>query len=319
MPRLDSTALMNSTSRTSLMLDGGGVFIRPTPLERAMGRLMRAPDHAAADGGDGGAANGSDGGDAGADAGKDAGADSGADKSADAGGDDAGKGSDAGDAGDDSTILANATAAGNGDADATDGEAGKDAAAEGDAEGKDAEGVPETYELTVTVKDAEGKDVPVEIDTELLAEATPILKELGLTNEAASKVAGLVPKIYERVAKTQADAFGEMSAQWAKDAKADPEIGGKHWAETEHLVARALDHFVGPVMVKNEAGEEVKSPFRQLLDDSKLGNHPDFIRAWRKVGADLGEDSTLARGSSIKAEAKPREEVMYPDDVPTKK
>lgn len=292
-------------------------IIRPTELERRYGRLMRGPDHGSADGGaDGGSDAGAD---AGADVGKaaDAGADSGADKGADAGGSDANNGSGDADAGDDSTILANATETGKGDDDKDGGEDGKDATAKDDAQGKDAEGVPEAYELTVTAKDADGKDVPVEIDTELLAEATPTLKELGLTNEQASKLGAIVPKIYERVAKTQADAFGELSAQWAKDAKADPEIGGKNWADTEHLVARALDHFVGPVTVKNDKGEEVKSPFRQLLDDSKLGNHPEFIRAFRKIGEALGEDSTLPRGEG-KAAKPDRLTVLYPNDVPEK-
>jgi hypothetical protein len=286
--------------------------IRPTPLERAYGRLMRGPDHGAADGGDAGSS------DAGTDNGADAGADSGADNGADAGGGDADKPTDNGDAGNDTSIAGSATEAGKGDGGEDGGKDGEDATAKGDAEGKDAEGVPETYELTVTVKDDKGEDVPVEIDTQLLAEATPILKELKLNNEQASKVASLVPKFYDRVAQVQADAFGEMAADWAKEAKADPEIGGKNWAETEHLVARAMDHFAGPVEIEKD-GEKVPNAFRKLLDDSKIGNHPEWLRVLRKIGAALGEDSKLARSESTKAEAKPREEVMYPDDVPTKK
>jgi hypothetical protein len=40
-----------------------------------------------------------------------------------------------------------------------------------------------------------------------------------------------------------------------------------------------------------------KNEFRQLLDDTGLGNHPAMIRFCRKVGEGLAEDGTLARGS----------------------
>jgi hypothetical protein len=58
--------------------------------------------------------------------------------------------------------------------------------------------IPEAYELKITTQDADGKDVDVEIDPVLIEEATPILKDVGLTNEQANKLAPLAVKVQER-------------------------------------------------------------------------------------------------------------------------
>lgn len=262
-----------------------------------MGRLMRAPDHdAGADGA----------GDAGADGGDDkaaAGAEGGSDEKGQSGADDAGD--------DDASLLGNAGADGAEGSDGKeDGESGKDA--DGD---KAADGPPEAYDLKVTTKDEEGKDVEVELDTALLAEATPIFKEVGLTNDQANKLAPLAIKVQERMLAAQADNYNALKADWAKQAKADPDIGGKHWAETEAFAAKALDTFGAP-SVKDADGNETNE-FRVLLNESGLGNHPVMLKMFRQIGEKLGEDSTFTR-SEASPSKKSREEILYPDDVPGK-
>lgn len=200
--------------------------------------------------------------------------------------------------------------AGTTNAQAGDGDGGTDADA-ADAAGEDDQGetdaqVPETYELKVTQKNEAGEDVDVEIDSVLLEKATPVLKDLGLTNEQANKVAALVPEVTNRILQQQTDNFAAMRADWAKTAKADKEIGGAKWAETETLAARALDTFGAP------AGSEI----RKLLTESGFGDHPEMIRMFRKIGETLGEDGGVPRGDGAKVTAKPREEVLYPNDVP---
>lgn len=217
---------------------------------------------------------------------------------------------DTGDQANAETVLGSAAAdngAGDTDGSTESGEAPGDDTQEG------ADDVPEAYELKVTTKDAEGKDVDVEIDPVLLEKATPVLKDVGLTNEQANKVASLVPEIQARIEQKQADDFAAMKAQWAKDAQADTEIGGANWKETQNLAAKALDKFIGPAV--NDKGE--KNPFRQMLDDTGLGNHPEMIRAFRNVGAAIAEDGSMPR-SDHAIQKKSREEELYPDDVPKK-
>lgn len=288
----DASDMTEPKSSTIPMSRGG--FIRPTTAERLAGRLMRAPDHSAADG---------DASDAGTDAGL---GDADADATATAKAAEGDKDADA-----DASLMSKATAEdGTGDGKGD----GEKADTDGDGDKDKDTGVPEAYELKVTTKDAEGKDVDVEIDTELLTEATPVLKEVGLTNEQANKLAPLVLKVEERVAKRSADAFTALRADWAKQSKEDPELGGANWKETETHVARALDTFVGPRETKAEDGTVVPNEFRQLLDETGLGNHPVMIRAFRKIGEAIGEDSTFARGGIEADTPKAREDILYQED-----
>jgi len=167
--------------------------------------------------------------------------------------------------------------------------------------------VPEKYDLVVTIKDEAGADVPVEIDSVLLGKADPVLREVGLSNAQANKLAPLVFDIQQRALDLQTAEFDGVKADWAKAAQADPELGGRNWKETEALAARALDTFGAPK----------GSPVRQLLDDSGLGNHPEIIRLFREIGKRLTEDGNppSAPGKPV---VKSREEVLYPDDVPQK-
>jgi hypothetical protein len=195
------------------------------------------------------------------------------------------------------------------------GEAKTGETAEAKAEETPKPEVPEAYDLKITTTDAEGKESPVELDTKLVEAATPVLKEVGLTNEQANKIAPLAVKVQERMIEQQAEAFEATKADWAKQTQGDPEIGGKHWKETASLVGKALDHFAGGPD-KNDDGT-FKSGFRQLLVDTGLTNHPDMAKMLRAVGKAIAEDGTFVRseGPVVK---KSREENMYPDDVPKK-
>lgn len=230
------------------------------------------------------------------------------------GGQDAGEPGGGDHADDGGSLLGDAAAPGAGDG----GEDGK-APTENDADGEGeaaASGPPETYDLKVTTKGEDGSDVEVPIDTVILEKATPLLKELGLTNEQANKLAPLAIDIQQRVATQQADEFKAMKADWAKQAKEDSEIGGAKFNETLALSAKVLDAF-GAKSEKNDKGEE-QNEFRALLNDTGLGNHPVMLKMFRSIGEQLGEDSHLIRGDAMPQSKKSREEILYPDDVPTK-
>jgi hypothetical protein len=260
---------------------------RMTPIERSLGRFMRAPD-------------GHEGGDGDSDGGGDATPVDDASKpgEGDDGADEGGK-TALGDAGD--------------EADADDGAGGVEEDADGKKKDGDAgdgeDGPPEAYELklTVTEKDAEGKDVETQVDMDpvLVEKATPFLKELNLSNEQANKLVGLVPQIQARMLEQQNDQFAAMRADWLKEAKADPEVGGKNWTKSLNLAAKALDHL----------GFPKGSEFRALLDETGIGNRKELVQAFSKVGAMIKEDD-LVRGDKNPAGKKDRLEELYPDDVP---
>lgn len=213
----------------------------------------------------------------------------------------------------DETLLGAAAA----DDGAGDSEGSADASGEtGDGAEASADGLPEKYELTAP----EG----FEINEAVLSEATPVFKELGLGNEQAQKLMPLGAKLIESHEQAKADEFAAVRAGWAQETKADKDIGGANLKDTQRLAAKALDTFVGPQYLLDDKGEKVlgqdgkpiPNEFRQLLNESGMGDHPAMARFLRKVGEAVAEDGTIARGNSGPAVPKSREEALYPDDVP---
>jgi hypothetical protein len=133
-----------------------------------------------------------------------------------------------------------------------------------------------------------------EIDQGLAEEATPVLRELGLDDAGANRLMPLAAKVVTRAFERQLDDFTATKAEWAKQSKADPTIGQQNWPATERLISRALD----------AAGAGKGSLFRQLLDESGLGNHPAFIAGFRKIGERLG---------ALPSKPKSRAEAWYPN------
>ncbi|HCJ8602413.1 peptidase [Escherichia coli] len=134
------------------------------------------------------------------------------------------------------------------------------------------EGAPEKYEF----KAGEG----VELDTEALKDFEPVARELNLTNEQAQKLVDAYPKILAGVQKRQAEAWQAQTEQWAADVKADKEIGGDKLTANLSAGQRALDQFGTP---------ELKG----YLNATGLGNHPELVKAFVKIGKSMSEDGMV--------------------------
>ncbi|HCB1653157.1 TPA: peptidase [Citrobacter farmeri] len=137
------------------------------------------------------------------------------------------------------------------------------------------EGAPEKYEFQA----AEG----VELDTEALRDFEPVARDLNLTNEQAQKLVDVYPKILAGVQQRQVEAWQQTTEQWAADVKADKEIGGDKLPSNLSAAQRALDQFGTP---------ELKT----YLNDTGLGNHPDLVKAFVKIGKAMSEDKVLSGG-----------------------
>ncbi|WP_327195903.1 hypothetical protein [Novosphingobium capsulatum] len=161
-------------------------------------------------------------------------------------------------------------------------------------------GVPERYDLALD---------GMTLDPQLLHSADPVLRELGLSNDQAGKLLPLAQGVMQRTQDALlahfADAAAAQKRAWAEEFAADPEIGGGRRAESEHLAARGLDAL----------GFGEGHPFRQALADSGFGNHPDMIRAFRRLGQLLSEDSGFARAHAGSANQRPVWERLYPQEA----
>ncbi|HGW6097962.1 TPA: peptidase [Citrobacter freundii] len=149
------------------------------------------------------------------------------------------------------------------------------------------EGAPEKYEFQA----AEG----VELDTEALKDFEPVARDLNLTNEQAQKLVDAYPKILAGVQQRQAEAWQAQTEQWAADVKADKEIGGEKLTSNLSAAQRALDQFGTPEL-------------KEYLEGTGLGNHPELVKAFIKIGKAMSEDGMVTGKESGQRSAA---EVLY--------
>ena len=100
-------------------------------------------------------------------------------------------------------------------------------------------------------------------------------------------------------------ALWDVNADWLAEAKADEEIGGGKWDESISTSAKGLDNL----------GFPKGSPFRIFLSESGLGNHPEMIRAFARVGKAIGEDGDFVRADPAAQVTNPAR-ILYPNNPP---
>ncbi|MDD4913293.1 MAG: hypothetical protein PHP57_13450 [Sideroxydans sp.] len=155
-------------------------------------------------------------------------------------------------------------------------EGNEEAKAEAKPEGEqEKKGAPEKYEF----KQVETSP----IDAQIVSEFSEVAKELDLPQDAAQKI---LDKMAPALQKQQAEMFEAMTTKWATEAKADKEFGGDKLNENMAVVKKAMDTFGTPEL-------------RTLLNDTGLGNHPEFIRAFYRAGKAISEDRFV--GDSVGA------------------
>lgn len=101
---------------------------------------------------------------------------------------------------------------------------------------------------------------------------------LKLDGKAAQGLLDFVLQSRSDVEASHLKSAKELHEKWVEDAKADKEIGGAKQAETQKVAIKALREFGNRALV-------------DLLDQSGLGDHPEVIRCFFKVGQKLAEDT----------------------------
>ena len=134
---------------------------------------------------------------------------------------------------------------------------------------------PEDYEFSMP----EG----VTIDDNTLGDLKALSKDLGLSQEQAQKIADLGVQQSQRWAEQQAEYAEQARKEWAEQVKADKEIGGMSMDETLSTARQALKEYGTPELVN-------------LLNETGLGNHPEMIRAFSRIGKTIGNDRIVPGG-----------------------
>lgn len=152
--------------------------------------------------------------------------------------------------------------------------------------------VPEKYEFTAP----EG----VTLDPEALGEFEGIAKEFKLSQEEAQKVADVGAKLAKSWDTKQANLIQQAAADWANATATDKEFGGGALPANLAIAKKALNAFGTPELT-------------QLLNGSRLGNHPEVIRFMVRAGKAISEDRMVTSGTGeTKSPTASHADALYP-------
>lgn len=130
-------------------------------------------------------------------------------------------------------------------------------------------------------------------DMDAWLKANPEADARAALAEAAARQARSVTAAKDKMAEQHA----AQVAQWEKDAKSDPVIGGAKYDENIATALKGLSAV---------ADDE----FRALMDQTGLGNHPAVIRAFLKVGQQIA-DTPVVKGTPTNGAAKSLSSALY--------
>jgi hypothetical protein len=136
----------------------------------------------------------------------------------------------------------------------------------------------------------------IELDSEVLDEFKPFAQELKLDQDGAQKLVDMGSKLATKIHQAGIDNWQRQISDWADNARADKEIGGKDFDANLGVAKAAIDQF---------GTQEL----RDILDKSGLGNHPEVLRFAHRIGKAIGSDTFVA--GQHKA-ARSTEQVLYP-------
>lgn len=152
--------------------------------------------------------------------------------------------------------------------------------------------------------DSNGTSPPADYSALAVPEGVPADAEGLAAFKALAAENGIAPDLAQKLVAFQAErtrAAVEQHAatiqKWAGEAQADREFGGADFARNAGIARDALKAFATPALVA-------------VLDQSGLGNHPELIRAFYRVGKAMAEDGRIvsAAGTSRRTSL----DALYP-------
>lgn len=145
----------------------------------------------------------------------------------------------------------------------------------------DALKVPEKYEL----KSPEGMD----IDSKSIETLSPVFKELNLTNAQVQKLVDaygpIVKAQSEATQKSAMDYWNKETEGWKTESL---KILGSDAKKELSFAAKVIDK-VGTTYKKDDGS--VGNKLRDILDETRTGNHPEITKLFISLGKMISEDS----------------------------
>jgi hypothetical protein len=179
--------------------------------------------------------------------------------------------------------------------DGTEGEADEKTDGEGDSDDQK-EDAPEEYS---DFNLPEGFEA---LDENMLKEAAPLFKEAGLSQEQAQKFVDLYANTIKSQSESTSTAFTDVNNANKKAIMEHAEFGGNELKASLVHTARAIDEVMG----------DNAKDFKDLLDQSGLGNHPLMFELLTKVGKSIKEDGIVDGQKAVPK--KDQATIMYGED-----
>tara|TARA_R110000803_G_scaffold121745_2_gene189841 strand:+ start:288 stop:944 length:657 start_codon:yes stop_codon:yes gene_type:complete len=160
--------------------------------------------------------------------------------------------------------------------------------------------VPETYEYTAP----EGIEIDDDAQGRLDAFGDAA-KGMKLTQDQYQRVIDYDQKRSAELLEAGAAAYTDRVNGWADATKADTELGGEDLQRNLSVAKLGMDTYGTPALAAILAAPSPENP-----DGLGLGNHPEVIRLFHRVGGTLKESDLIEGDSFVQGETGLRK--MYP-------
>jgi hypothetical protein len=136
--------------------------------------------------------------------------------------------------------------------------------------------VPEKYELKLP-KDSL-------LDPKRMEKIASFAKEQGFSQAQAQALLDRESDAVSSYAASQKESLSQKATEWIKEVEGDKELGGQNYKQSLENAKRAIDRF----------GSET---LKKQLNETGLGNHPELVRAFARIGKEIAEDKAVLKGS----------------------
>jgi len=149
---------------------------------------------------------------------------------------------------------------------------------------------PEKYDLKLP----ENSPLDKSVVDRIAAEA----KKHGLSQEHAQSLLERENYAVSSHMNAQQEHLKAQANAWVEEVKSDTDIGGDNFQANTELAKRVVSRF----------GTEA---FAKTLNETGLGNHPELVRTFVKIGKAMSEDQLVLPGSQNAPVKKSIEDTLY--------
>ena len=132
-------------------------------------------------------------------------------------------------------------------------------------------------------------------------EIAAFAKEQGLSQEQAQKQLERESKLAAGFEVKSLEQLKEATGQWLEAVKTDKEIGGEGFQKNAELAKRVVTRFGTP-------------EFKAELERTGLGNHPELVRVFVRIGQSMSDDQFVQPGSQTTTQKQSLASKFYGDE-----